>query len=169
MKDMVLRAFLKRLGDGVPMLPARVLNWGSRMPAPLRNALVEQIFNYALRKPLAAGTFDFLSDQAVSVVASDADYGISLTCHKRLLRLLPSGCADTTITASTLDLLRMAAGQVDADSLFFRQQLTIRGNVALGLETKNALDGIDRDDLPFPVWSVLRGAETLFRRMEQTR
>ncbi|EQD30479.1 Sterol-binding domain protein [mine drainage metagenome] len=148
---MILRTFLKRMDEGKSKLPARVLHWGNRIPMPLRNDLMEKLLNYALGQALAAGTFDFLSGHAVSVVVSDADVGITLTCRQRRLCVSPGLPADTEIAASALDLLRLIAAQIDADSLFFRQQLTIRGNVALGLEVKNALDGIDRMSLPGPV------------------
>ncbi len=125
---------------------------------------MEKFLNYSLGKPLAAGSFDFLCGHAVSVVVSDADVGILLTCHQRRLCVLPSHGADTQIAAPALDLLRLVAGQIDADSLFFKQQLTIRGNVALGLEVKNTLDGIDRETLPGPVRHGLAACVRVFLR-----
>ena len=148
---MRLRTFLKRLDAGKTKLPATVLHWGGHVPAPIRNGLLEHMLNHSLCQPLAEGVFDFLCGHSVLIMVTDAGLGIRLTCHKRRLHILSGHCADTWIAASALDLLRLVAGQIDADSLFFRQQLTIHGNVALGLETKNALDGIDRETLPAPV------------------
>lgn len=52
------------------------------------------------------------------------------------------GRPDVTIRAAARDYLALALRREDPDTLFFTRRIVIEGDTALGLEIKNALDGL---------------------------
>ena len=66
--------------------------------------------------------------------------GQLILCHQQQ--------ADVTFTANVPELLLVAAGKEDPDTLFFQRKLLIDGDTELGLEVKNLLLGIELDSLP---------------------
>jgi predicted lipid carrier protein YhbT len=64
------------------------------------------------------------------------------------LGLAPAfGRPDVTFRAGLRDYLAIALREEDPDTLFFRRQLVIEGDTALGLEIKNALDALSLESL----------------------
>ena len=57
---------------------------------------------------------------------------------------------DVTLSANVPELILVAAGKEDPDTLFFQRKLRIEGDTELGLEVKNLLLSIELDSLPKP-------------------
>ena len=129
----------------------------TRIPEPVNRRIMEHFLNNALRHPLADGEFNFLSGRTVAIQVLDLDWSITITSFDdRRLHVLRSKQAETMIRATTKDFVELASGYADPDTLFFQRRLCIEGDVALGLETKNTLDGVDRDALPPPFRALLQ-------------
>lgn len=138
-------------------LPRAAMEIAGRIPEPAIRRLLQPFLNNALQRPLAAGEFDFLHGRTVSIQALDLDRSITITAlDNRRLRLLGTKNAETRISATVRDFIGLAVGDTDPDTLFFQRRLRIEGDVALGLETKNTLDGVDRATLPPPLGALLK-------------
>ncbi|MCL1112400.1 SCP2 sterol-binding domain-containing protein [Shewanella basaltis] len=59
--------------------------------------------------------------------------------------------SNVIFSANVPELLLVAAGKEDPDTLFFQRKLRIEGDTELGLEVKNILLSIELDALPMPV------------------
>ena len=99
--------------------------------------------NQLLKPAREAGDFDFLRDRCVAIGLSDFNLSIALTLtHGRFTICQPS-LAAASICAASGDLLRIAAGLDDPDTLFFQRRLQITGDTELGLQLKNTLDSVE--------------------------
>lgn len=125
------------------------------LPYSVRKWVLEDRLNRALAKPVGAGLFDFLEGHTVGLRLTDTQWQAVLTCRNRRLVQVATTVAESEISASTMDFLRLAAGREDPDTLYFQRRLTIQGKVALGLQVKNVLDGLDRESLPRPLRHAL--------------
>lgn len=154
----------------VSMLPPLGLRLLSALPPPLSRPAFEAVLNRALARPLAAGDFAFLTGRTVCIELADADWAMTIAGGEDgRLRVVATDTADTRIRATALDFLALAAGHVDPDTLFFQRRLRIEGDVALGLEVKNTLDGVDRQALAPPLRLALHAARLCFASAESRR
>lgn len=157
-----LLAAVKKLGEDLPRVAAEI---AGHLPEPANRRLVEHVLNRALQGPLSAGEFDFLQGRTVTIRVTDAHCSVTITAlEERRFQLLNAGDAETCISATARDFVVLALGQLDPDTLFFQRRLRIEGDVALGLETKNTLDGVDRDSLPPPLRAVSKLAHAWLSR-----
>ncbi len=157
---------LVTLADGVALhLPSLAAHALTVLPIPLEQPVLERLLNRALAEPIAAGYFDFLAGHTVAICVTDADWCMTITHSGHgALRVITESNAETRISASALDFLGLAVGHIDPDTLFFQRRLRIEGSVALGLEVKNTLDGVDRTALPAPLRAILQLVRLWFAR-----
>lgn len=149
------------------VLPRAAIEIAGRVPEPVHRRVTEHFLNKALQRPLASGEFEFLRGRIVTIHVLDLDFSITITAlDNRRLRLLGSKGAETRISATAKDFVGLAAGHIDPDTLFFQRRLRIEGDVALGLETKNTLDGVERGTLPAPLRTLLQLASAWLSRSE---
>lgn len=78
---------------------------------------------------------------------TDLGLHLGFCCVGGAFRPLLSGHAELELAACTADFVELLRGNVDADTLFFRRRLQIRGDTELGLIVKNWLDAAER-----PAW-----------------
>ena len=71
------------------------------------------------------------------------------------LRVSRQQPADVTFSADANDLILIAAGKEDPDTLFFQRRLRIEGDTELGLYVKNLMDAIDAESMPAPLRMAL--------------
>jgi len=71
-----------------------------------------------------------------------------------------------TFSASSEDLLFIAGGKEDPDTLFFQRRLKIEGDTEQGLEVKNLIDALDIEQLPSVVHKIVKNCATT---LQQTR
>ena len=160
-----LVAAINRAATRVPPLAAHFL---AAVPAGLERPVLERALNHALAVSLDAGEFDFLRGRTVAIHVLDAGWRMALTAGTDgRLRVLDIPGTETRISARAGDLLALAAGHVDPDTLFFQRRLRIDGDVALGLEVKNTLDRIDPASLPGPLRVLLQAARAWMARGDQ--
>lgn len=153
---------LKTLPRIAPYLP----------PPPLivQKLTLENRLNQVLRQEIEEGEFDFLAQHCLQISITDyhLDFFITLehadNAQDTRLMLVSPRKADVQFKGNSIDLLAIAAGQEDPDTLFFQRRLVIEGDTELGLQIKNRLDAIDPEQ--WPRW--LKRFFSLFTPLEMT-
>ena len=134
------------------------LGW---IPARAHSMALSLLLNRVFAQPLSDGELDFLADRVLEVRIPDARLVFRLTLTEgRLAPVADGRQADTRIEGETLDFMRLATRQEDADTLFFNRRLRFGGNTELGLYVKNFLDGFE----PPSQWAPLMDGLGLLTR-----
>lgn len=116
---------------------------GRRIPAPL--AAVPLSLGWRLGQWIRALPIPAeLQGQVFEIHVRDGDLRLRFSCQGNQLRPAWSGTPSLRLSAQAADFLRMAAGDMDADTLFFQRKLAIEGDTELGLVVKNWLDAVER-------------------------
>ena len=131
------------------------------VPAGMQATALEPMLNHALRELIDNGDFDFLEGHCCAIAVRDRKLTWHIAFDGQKLRVLPNQSADVTISATVPAFLNLISQNADPDTLFFQRQLSIEGDVELGLYVKNMLDALDEDDLPL-IW---RKALTSLRQL----
>lgn len=145
-----------------PLFKAIPLTWQSYVLLPL----LENIFAQAIDE----GDFDFLHNKWLAIEINDLalSWWLSFDGAKLIMAneaianelMAKSKIADVTFAANGDDLLLIAGRKQDPDTLFFQRRLTISGDTELGLEVKNLIDGLDLDQLPKSINTVVNTLAT---------
>ncbi|KKD01628.1 ubiquinone anaerobic biosynthesis accessory factor UbiT [Photobacterium halotolerans] len=153
---------LQRL-PGFTELAPQLLKYHCRLaPFFVHKALIEQALAVVLKDALSEGELDFLADRTVTIAIADLDWSFTLTLITGRLVVLPSVPAPNAVMkACSQDFIRIAARQVDPDTLFFQRRLTMAGDTELGLAVKNLLDSLELGKLPGSFNGLLSKAATL--------
>lgn len=160
-----LPAIIEICASELPRITAQIMK---ALPHPIEKKALEHLINKALRESLDAGEFHFLKEQTVQLHVADVGWSITLTgTENGRISVIQTFNADTRISGTAQDLIYLAAGYIDPDTLFFQRRLCIEGNVALGLEVKNTLDGFNRTSIPRPLGDLLRIANYWFARKDK--
>lgn len=163
-RNPALDAAVSKMKSAFPRIAAEI---AGSLPEPVNRRLGEHFLNRALHGALSTGEFDFLRGRTVTIRVIDANCSLTITAlEDRRFRMLEGNDGETCISATARDFVGLALGQIDPDTLFFQRRLRIEGDVALGLQTKNTLDGVDRDSLPPPLRAVLKLARIRLFRYE---
>ncbi|MHB8353903.1 MAG: ubiquinone anaerobic biosynthesis accessory factor UbiT [Burkholderiales bacterium] len=118
------------LGHGLRLIPPE---WQGRILTKLMNRMVVSA--------LPSETLVFLEQRRLAIEVEDLGLRWVFMGTGSRLQALPVGTtAEATIRGKVLDLLLLASQLEDADTLFFQRRLTMTGDTALGLETRNVLD-----------------------------
>lgn len=124
------------------------------LPKRLKLEVMAKLVNLAFGEQLAAGELDFLAGKwvGISVLDIGLDFAISQSLGRQpKLVLRELNQPDVTFSGKVPELLLIASGKEDPDSLFFQRKLLIEGDTELGLEVKNLLLAIELTSLPKPV------------------
>lgn len=156
-----LPEFLRPLLRGAAGLPGRLI------PYALQKPLLTVTLNEALRRPLRDDELGYLEGRCVRVRVIDLnlDWLIRIGAG----RMIPEArerAHDVCISGNFLDFALLATRQADPDTLFFQRRIRIEGDTELGLGVKNTLDGMDWDDLPAPLTTLLRLVSGAIARLE---
>ncbi|WP_434930270.1 ubiquinone anaerobic biosynthesis accessory factor UbiT [Shewanella sp. HL-SH5] len=124
------------------------------IPKRFKREVITKLINLALEKQLSAGEMDFIAGKWLGIKVLDIglDFAISISQviqPKVVVRELNQ--TDVTFSGNMPELLLIASGKEDPDSLFFQRKLLIEGDTELGLEVKNLLLAIELASLPKPV------------------
>ncbi|MEJ2044897.1 MAG: SCP2 sterol-binding domain-containing protein [Reinekea sp.] len=138
---------VKPVNRGTALL-ARILG---HLPSAVQQRPLAPLLNHALGLLIEEGEFDFLEGRCCRIAVRNCDLHWNLTMVNKRLVLLPDQPADVTISATVPAFLSLISQSADPDTLFFQRQLSIEGDVELGLQVKNLLDALDQDELP-TVW-----------------
>ncbi len=122
--------------------PPRVLARAMRLvPADWQGRVLTGLMNRLALSTLPPTTLLFLKQRRLAIEVEDLGLRWVFTGMGSCLKALPANTpAEATIRGRTLDLLLLASQLEDADTLFFQRRLTMTGDTALGLETRNVLD-----------------------------
>ncbi len=129
-----------------PMLrllpPPRVLACGLRLvSANWQGRVLTGLMNRLVLSTLPPATLHFLERRRLAIEVEDLGLRWVFMGEGPRLQALPvDTTAEATICGRVLDLLLLASQLEDADTLFFQRRLTMTGDTALGLETRNVLD-----------------------------
>lgn len=145
---------LRVLGSAAPSLPRAGRSLlpllGAARPRWLEQKILPGILNRALHEALACGDLDFLTGRRLGISILDIGILWVFTRTTGGLVMLPARATpEVTICGRTADFIHMASRREDPDRLFFQRRIVIDGDVELGLHTKNLLDSLEWDDLPW--------------------
>lgn len=139
-----------KLIDNAPKmlgLPARL------MPLAAEQLIFDSILTPLFKEAIDEGELDFLMDKVLKIEVSDMQKHWYFTLENQRLKL----CENTATSSCDLcfsgpmnSFVLLASQKADADTLFFKRQLTIEGDTELGLEVKNLVARLNLDDLPKP-------------------
>lgn len=144
-----LRARIVRQGPALLSLPLKIT------PFALQRQVLEQLLAWQFRQALAEGELAFLDGRWLQVEVRDLGLCWCVTAEQGVLRVSRQQPADVTFSADANDLILIAAGKEDPDTLFFQRRLRIEGDTELGLYVKNLMDAIDVESMPTPLRMVL--------------
>ncbi|PXW24828.1 ubiquinone anaerobic biosynthesis accessory factor UbiT [Paraburkholderia caballeronis] len=116
------------------------------LPARPPAIALAALLNLHLLPLLDAETRERLERRRYVIDVTDVGIAIGLTLTAGRFAASPTGGeADLCIAAGSRDFLRLAAREIDADTLFFARRLTMQGDTELGLIVRNAIDAVDFD------------------------
>ncbi len=119
------------------------------IPKPVRLHAITRALNTLFGEALKEGQLDFLEHKRINITIKDTDLAFSLSRHDAcLLASQPREKPDLAISGNTYAFLLLGTRKEDADTLFFRRQITSEGDTELGLFVKNFLDGLEPETLP---------------------
>jgi predicted lipid carrier protein YhbT len=138
------------------------------VPDIVHSMALSGILNRMFFAQLREGEIDFLDQRTLCIRVRDA--GTSLCLRKvghRFIACHGNAPPDVLITGTLYDFAALATRNEDPDTLFFQRRLQLEGDTDLGLAVKNFLDGLDVDELPFPlaVRYALKGGNRLLSHL----
>jgi predicted lipid carrier protein YhbT len=127
----------------LPAPPAPLRRLIERLPVEPPSLLLALLLNRALLPRLDADAREALAGQTVEVCVSDFGLRCRLALGRDGFGPAPSsGAPKLRVAASAAAFWRLAAGEEDADTLFFERALVMEGDTEYGLRLKNTLDAI---------------------------
>lgn len=139
--------FAKHVLAVAPKISQRAL---ALAPDKLKLVILTALMNKVLMTQLQDEELEFLHGKWVEINISDIALTFQVSMGSELL-IATDKPADVTFSANVPELLLIASGKEDPDTLFFQRKLLIDGDTELGLEVKNLLLSIELDSLPQPV------------------
>lgn len=127
----------------LPPPPAALRRLIERLPVEPPSLVLAMVLNRVLLPRLDADARAALAGQSVEVCVTDFGVRARLALHAR--GFAPAPATDTVrlrVAAPAGAFWRLAAGEEDADTLFFERVLMIEGDTEYGLLLKNTLDAI---------------------------
>ncbi len=140
----------------MPLAPAQLLRPLRLLPPQVLEGGLALVCARVLKEALADGALDLLAGRILELRIREPALRLRLTLRNGRLESAGPGTAAVTITATADDLIMLAAGRMDPDTLFFQRRLTLSGDTELGLAVKNVLDTVAPDTLPRPLRTVLK-------------
>lgn len=126
----------------------------SKVPFSAKAALIKPLLSLLLAGEAKAGELDFLTGQWVGIEVKDLGLSFEVSFDGAMKIQAPAS-PQVQFSANSRELLLIAAGKEDPDTLFFQRRLSIEGDTELGLMVKNMLLAIDLSRLPAPVKTSL--------------
>jgi predicted lipid carrier protein YhbT len=144
------QAFTQQLSQQMlhfaPQVSRRTLNL---MPEKLKITVINKLLNLVLAEQLMSDELHFLQQKWVGICVDDIGLRFEVSVDTQL-RVRTFTQPDVTFSANVPELIAVAAGKEDPDTLFFQRKLRIEGDTELGLEVKNMLLSIELENLPKP-------------------
>ncbi len=110
----------------------------------IASAALATTLNVFLRRKLPDEIFERLAGREVAIEVKEPTLRVSFrVAGRRFVPMRPSGAPYLRLRASARDLMRIAAREEDADTLFFHRRLVVEGDTEAALLVKNTLDAIE--------------------------
>jgi len=138
------------------------------LPAEVHSTALATALNRLLAAQIRAGELDFLRDRVLAIRVDDIDVQVSITlCAGRFRGVPDSRAPNLVIAGNVYELMLLASGREDPDTLFFQRRLRLEGDTEVGLYVKNFLDALELEPerLPLPLRQLLRHAVPLYERL----
>lgn len=163
------QAFQHRISEHILHFAPRVSRRSiALVPVSMKMALIAQILNLVLAEQVRSGELAFLNDKSVGICVDDIDLQFQVGMDHKLW-VQPMIQPNVIFSANVPELLLVAAGKEDPDTLFFQRKLRIEGDTELGLEVKNILLSIELDSLPAPVSIAVNKLAQLLQTLTSTK
>lgn len=108
------------------------------------SALLAVALNVGLRPSLSPDVRERLLGRRVEIAVTDWNVRFSFTATAAgFVPLAQATDPDLRILATAHDFGALAAGEEDADTLYFNRRLVVEGDTELALLVKNTLDGLE--------------------------
>ena len=141
----------------LPPITRPLSRLAARLPHP-GSAFFASVLNVALLRDLPEDVYLRLIGRHVEIVVSDWDMRLRfVVTPERFSPLPPNAAIDLAITASARDFARLAAGDDDADTLYFDRRIVVEGDTELALLVKNTLDALAAPRLRAVIRAMHRG------------
>jgi predicted lipid carrier protein YhbT len=148
-----------------PALPHPLRVLARALPAYPGSLALALGVNVVLRPQLPGSLLEALEGKLVAIEVKDLETTFALRVVRGTFQADRSGAAPSMkFRANAYDFAAIAAGQEDADALFFRRRLMVEGDTELALEAKNALDSLDMPLFRRGLGAVLKVIAPLFGR-----
>lgn len=149
-----------------PVFPALFAAPLGVIPVAVHSTVLAFALNHLFARQLREGEMDFLENKIVTIEVRDARLTFRLTFSNGQLTAASRGSSDLIVGGSTYDLLLLATGREDPDTLFFQRRLSLDGNTELGLYMKNFLNSQDPQQVfPAPLRLVMPYLAPLYSRL----
>jgi predicted lipid carrier protein YhbT len=143
--------------------PLRVL--AGALPAYPGSLALALGLNAVLRGRLPGSLLSALEGKLMAIEVSDLACTFCLRIARGSFQADRSGAAPTMrFRASAYDFASIAAGEADADALFFQRRLLVEGDTELAVEAKNVLDAIDAPLLRGALRAALKMVAPILRQ-----
>ena len=162
MQNNLLANVAKHLLQYGPKVIAKPL---SIVPFSVKARVIEKLLNLLLAQQIEDDELDFLQQRWVKIDILDMDLVFEVSFDKQFL-VRESGASEVTFSGYTKELVLIAAGKEDPDTLFFQRKLSIEGDTELGLEVKNLLLSIEFDTMPKVMRESIEGLAALLIRLQ---
>lgn len=142
-----------------PVMLAKLSQWSVRwLPPAVVQTGLQTALNTLFKTAVTQGELNFLAGRSLCVAVTDIELVFTLTLKRNRLRISSGRTSgDVLFSAALPDLIRIAAGAADPDTLFFRRRLQVSGDTELGLAVKNLLGRFDAETvLPGPLHRALQ-------------
>ncbi|CAK0742415.1 Ubiquinone biosynthesis accessory factor UbiT [Gammaproteobacteria bacterium] len=140
----------------VPLFPSVLAAPLGIIPVAVHSTALAFALNRLFARQIQDGEMDFLTNRIVSIEVRDARLTFRLTLTNGQLAATDKKTSDLVVGGTVYDLLLLATGREDPDTLFFQRRLSLDGDTELGLYVKNFLNSQDpREVLPAPLRLVL--------------
>lgn len=135
------------------------------VPFRIKAEILERLLGLLLAQQAIDEELDFLHDSWVAIHVEDMGLEFEVSFDGRWQVRQPAK-AEVTFTGQSKELLLVAAGKEDPDTLFFQRKLSIEGDTELGLEVKNLLLGIEFDTMPSPIRHSIEKLAQLIQQLQ---
>ncbi|WP_076412703.1 SCP2 domain-containing protein [Shewanella sp. UCD-KL12] len=155
-------SFAKQLLTLAPKLVRTPL---SLVPFKMKADILTRILALMLKQQAIDEELDFLSDRWVAIHVEDMGLEFEVSYNDGW-QVRPRADAEVLFAGHSKELLLVAAGKEDPDTLFFQRRLSIEGDTELGLEVKNLLLSIEFDTMPAPIRHSIEKLAQLLQQLE---
>ena len=136
-------------------------------PEKLKIGLLTKLLSLVLAEQVKSDELLFLHNKWVGICVDDIGLRFEVSFYGQLL-VRTFQQPNVTFCANVPELILVAAGKEDPDTLFFQRKLRIEGDTELGLEVKNLLLSIELDTLPKSAQFVVEKLALITQTLQPT-